>query len=263
MAEMKKEKKMTREEAMELYKDLQRSMAQVMKNTAGMTDPNMEPKRAASKMTTKMAIPKNSTDKNSRSEFSSNIGMELPRRNLTKSSNYRLAAVTIGFCAVIKIVLSGLDASGVLSVEPAQAAVAPKVVTQFTNQEVEILKSLDSRRAELEERKVLIEEKEKELEGRDREFLTKLTELRELSTRLKNDRERNEKKQNTQLEQLANVYNAMNPVEAAKLLEQLDVTIAMSLLERMPEKRLGQILPLMSPNRALTITQMLSGRNQG
>ena len=43
-------------------------------------------------------------------------------------------------------------------------------------------------------------------------------------------------------------------------MEQLDVTIALSLIERMPEKRIGQILALMSPERALSITRMLSGK---
>ncbi len=52
----------------------------------------------------------------------------------------------------------------------------------------------------------------------------------------------------------------MNPKEASLLIEQLDITIALGLLERMPEKRIGQILSLMSPDRALTITRMLSGR---
>ena len=77
---------------------------------------------------------------------------------------------------------------------------------------------------------------------------------------LKGDREKNDKKRSTQLEQLSNVYGSMDPKEAATLIEQLDVTIALSLLERMPEKRIGQILALMNPQRALVITRMLSGK---
>jgi flagellar motility protein MotE (MotC chaperone) len=52
----------------------------------------------------------------------------------------------------------------------------------------------------------------------------------------------------------------MNPAEAAALLEQLDTPIALELLGRMPGKRIGQILALMTSERALTLTRMLSGR---
>jgi flagellar motility protein MotE (MotC chaperone) len=48
---------------------------------------------------------------------------------------------------------------------------------------------------------------------------------------------------------------------AVQLIEQLDVAIALSLIERMPEKGIGQILALKSPGRAPLITRMLSNKN--
>src|SRR5690606_10813103 len=107
-----------------------------------------------------------------------------------------------------------------------------------------ILRSLDARREELETRRKQLEERGLEMDRRDREFAVKLTELRELTNQLRSAREEIDRKQHSQLAQLANVYGSMNPSEAATLMEQLDVTIALSLLERMPEKRIGQILAL-------------------
>ena len=52
----------------------------------------------------------------------------------------------------------------------------------------------------------------------------------------------------------------MNPQEAAQLIEQLDVTIALGLIEKMPEKRIGQILATMKPEKALALTKLLSGK---
>jgi flagellar motility protein MotE (MotC chaperone) len=75
---------------------------------------------------------------------------------------------------------------------------------------------------------------------------------------LRVNREKDEKKRSDKLDQLANVYGSMNPPEAAALMEQLDVTIALELIQKMPEKRIAQILALMTPNKALTITRMLS-----
>ena len=63
-----------------------------------------------------------------------------------------------------------------------------------------------------------------------------------------------------QLDQLANLYSAMDPKEAAGLIEQLDVTIALELVSRMPEKRIGQILATMNSGKALAISRMLSGK---
>ena len=97
-------------------------------------------------------------------------------------------------------------------------------------------------------------------EKRDREFAVRLTQLRELTEKLSNQREQNDKKRSSQLEQLANVYSSMNPPEAAALIEQLDISIAIGLLERMPEKRIGQILALMNSEKALQITRLLSAR---
>ena len=77
---------------------------------------------------------------------------------------------------------------------------------------------------------------------------------------MKLEREKSDKKRNTQLDQLANVYGSMNPPEAAHLLEQLDIHVALSLVERMPEKRIGQILALMDASRALELTNLLSKR---
>jgi flagellar motility protein MotE (MotC chaperone) len=78
---------------------------------------------------------------------------------------------------------------------------------------------------------------------------------------LKIERQKGERQRDTQLDQLANVYGSMNPPEAAHLLEQLDIQIAQALIERMPEKRIGQILALMNAQRALELTNRLSRRS--
>ena len=88
-----------------------------------------------------------------------------------------------------------------------------------------------------------------------------ITELKEVTERLKIEREKGEKQRNVQLDQLANVYGSMNPPEAAHLLEQLDINIAHSLIQRMPEKRIGQILALMNAERALELTNRLSSKS--
>lgn len=172
-----------------------------------------------------------------------------------------MAVLGIAVLGSIKIGLSALVASGFGAVEPAQAVVAPRPVgPQWSKQEVEVLKGLDARRIELEERRKRLEKREEDFALQERELVVRLSELKELTERLKLDREKSDKQRNTQLEQLANVYGSMNPPEAAHLLEQLDIQVALSLIERMPEKRIGQILSLMNASRALELTNLLSKR---
>ena len=76
-------------------------------------------------------------------------------------------------------------------------------------------------------------------------------------------RSKQNKKTTTLHCKLANVYGSMNPQEAATLIEKLDSQIALGLITRMPEKRIGQILALMSPEKALTMTKMLSNGSTG
>jgi flagellar motility protein MotE (MotC chaperone) len=131
---------------------------------------------------------------------------------------------------------------------------------QWSKEEVKILTALDSRRVELEERGTRMEQRESDFVAKERELALRLTELKELSDKLRTEREKGDKQRGSQLEQLANVYGSMNPPEAAHLLEQLDIQVSLSLIERMPEKRIGQILALMNPQRALELTNMLSQR---
>jgi flagellar motility protein MotE (MotC chaperone) len=172
------------------------------------------------------------------------------------------AFLFVAFFCCAKVSISALEAMGVGRVEEAQATIVPLAPKgpNWSKEEAKILTSLDHRRAELEERTNRLEQRELEFTVRDRDLALKLTELKELSERLKLERQKGEKQRDVQLDQLANVYGSMNPPEAAHLLEQLDIQIAQALIERMPEKRIGQILALMNAQRALELTNRLSKR---
>ncbi|MCI5064280.1 hypothetical protein MRY87_00995 [bacterium] len=182
----------------------------------------------------------------------------------------QVALMTVLFFLFAKVSFSVLEYSGVFALPEAHARMGsttsvtplPFQGAQYTEEELVVLQQLDARRVELEERQEKIRSREEELSLQEQELLAQMTELRDLTERLKTTREKNSAKKRGQLEQLANVYGSMNPKEAAQLIEQLDVTIALSLLERMPEKRIGQILSLMSPERALTVTKMLTTRER-
>lgn len=235
---MTKKKTMSRQEALSLYQDMEKTMAKVLKNS----------------------------DQYEKEKELSTLQAAL-REKVSKSktqniSGQRAAVLVLVVCAAFKIGFAALDVTGVGSVQKAHATATQTTVAPFSREEMTVLTALDSRRAELEERAKRVERREQEIEKRDQEFAVRLAELRDLSSKLKLSRDEGAKRKSTQLDQLANVYIAMNPKDAADLLAQLDETIALELLQRMPEKRMGQILPLMSPDRALRVTKMLSaGKN--
>lgn len=183
----------------------------------------------------------------------------------TKLNGQRSAILLVLLCAGFKLTLSLMEFSGVLEVKEANASLNTQAImayqnrAKFSKDEVEVLKSLDARRVELEKRKEQLEAEENKFKKMDREYAARLTELRAINRKLEEDRAMSDRKQGAKLDQLANVYGSMNPKNAAELIEQLDIEIGKRLIERMPEKRMAQILAMMSPDRALTITRMLSG----
>lgn len=246
----KPEKKMSREEAVALYNQLQSNVSRIMR---GKVPPKAEKPGAQ---------PQKAHDRAASQGQTMTLTVERDR-GVVAAISFLL------FCGMVKLCVGVIDYLGVMDAPIAQAtmvqaAEGPRQIVStpqngLSTEEVRVLTALDGRRVELDEKNKRLEEKERDLTRRDKEYVVKLAELRELTDKLKIERQKEEKKGNAQLDQLANIYGSMAPQEAAKLIEQLDVTIALPLLQRMPEKRMGQILPLMTPDRALTITKLLTG----
>ena len=165
--------------------------------------------------------------------------------------------------AMTKVFFSALEAVGFASVSKVSAdttnMVAPVIVPSenFSKEDKKVLTALDARRVELSERAKKMDLREIDLTSRENELEIKLAELRELTQRLKTNREGVDQKRNMQVEQLAKIYSAMSPEESAKLMEELDITIALDLMSKMSEKRIGQILSLMDKEKALKMSKML------
>jgi hypothetical protein len=159
------EKKLTREQARELYDDLHKAMTQMMHKrgekppvaAASSGAPNTKlAKEIADALKSGLNGKAAPTQRPTRSaEAARRASPRSPTRLSGGSSNGHAIAVLFvaAFCCA-KVALSAIEATGVAEVEPVQAAlVAPVPVgPQWSKEEVKILTSLDHRRAELEER---------------------------------------------------------------------------------------------------------------
>lgn len=266
-------KGMTREQAAELYRDLQKAMSTLREKGSSSSRTSSSTRDVAKEIAQAIRAKLSNGDAPRQEAPSADaarvlasaglIGAPQQARKLPLGS--RIAVLCILVAAALKVTMSVMEGAGVLSPAQANAAISKPGEARlapgtFSKEELSVLTQLDQRRAELEKRRERLDERERDMQRLDREYATKLTQLRELTESLRIERERGDKKRSAQIEQLANVYGSMNPPEAAQLLEQLDMTIALALIERMPEKRIAQILSLMDKERALTITKMLSGR---
>lgn len=126
--------------------------------------------------------------------------------------------------------------------------------------EAKILTELDGRRVELERRKGQLDKREAELAVQSQALNERMAELKGLVTRLSDVRHEKDQQYDARMEQLANVYGAMDPKEAAPLISKLDLDIAIPLLERLPGKRMGQILAMMDKDRAIELTKRLTAK---
>lgn len=254
------EKRLTKKEAQELYDDLQKAVGTMMAKGQATYSKRQGATNGVSAATPHSTATPSSAPQRPTSP-SSSVSRASTRKNGKRISGEVIAFAFLGVFCCGKIALSALEVSGIASVEPAQAAIVlPPKGPQWSKEEVKVLTALDNRRVELEERAARVEQRETEAAVRDRDLAVRITELKELSEKLKSEREKGDKQRNAQLDQLANVYGSMNPPEAAHLLEQLDIHVALSLVERLPEKRMGQILALMNAQRALELTNLLSKR---
>lgn len=128
--------------------------------------------------------------------------------------------------------------------------------------EKNMLLQLDQRRVELEQRKQILDDKERELQAQAQLVAEKVTELKALVAKLGTLRKDKDHKYEARMEQLASVYSAMAPNEAGSLISKLDDEVGLGLLERMPGKRMAQILGVMDQNRALELTKSLTSRKK-
>jgi flagellar motility protein MotE (MotC chaperone) len=147
---------------------------------------------------------------------------------------------------------------------PVAAADAPfnRVPGTWTPAEKQLLTELDARRVELEKRRQALDQREEDIKNQGQALAERLAELKTLSTRMSQARKERDNQYEARMEQLASVYGSMAPNEAAPLVNKLDEETALALLKRMPGKRMGQILSLMDPERAVALTRTLSDKSK-
>ena len=123
-----------------------------------------------------------------------------------------------------------------------------------------LLEALEHRQAELDAREREVASKEERLALYEKDVTAKVASLEEIEKRLSARAKAATQAVDAAAESLAKIYGTMKPEAAAPILDRLDDPTVLTIFRRMKEKQVGEILPLMTRERAIALTQALADR---
>lgn len=124
----------------------------------------------------------------------------------------------------------------------------------------ELLQRLSERRDEIDRRVREVEQREALLAAAEQRIDQKVTELSQLRSDIEKLLNQVDKRQEAQLDSLVKIYETMKPKEAARIFEEMDMPVLLSVLERMKESKSAPVLAAMDPVTAKDVTAELVAR---
>lgn len=122
----------------------------------------------------------------------------------------------------------------------------------------DVMSHLQQKELELKRKEQLLQEREDYLVRMKQEVEQKLKELIEIQKEIKAYRTEKEENKNAQIRSLSKIYGSMKPKEAAKLLENLNDPLVVSIIATMNAAEAANILANMDIKKAAKISQSLS-----
>lgn len=144
-------------------------------------------------------------------------------------------------------------------IEPAGAA-DPLAGQQDGTLRAELIQRLSERRDEIDRRVREVEQREALLAAAEQRIDQKVTELSQLRSDIEKLLNQVDKRQAAQLDSLVKIYETMKPKEAARIFEEMDMPVLLSVLERMKEAKSAPVLAAMDPVKAKDVTAELVDR---
>lgn len=121
----------------------------------------------------------------------------------------------------------------------------------------EILQHYADRRAELDRRAREIDQRQALLEAAEKRIDQKLQELEKVRADIQKLLKTGDEQQSAQVESLVKIYETMKPKEAARIFEEMDMPVLLSVIQKMKETKTAPILAAMEPVKAKEVTSAL------
>ena len=132
----------------------------------------------------------------------------------------------------------------------------------LTDKEINLLQALAERRRELDLRARQMEQREALLKAAERRIEEKVGGLKALQKNIQDLLLQQEDQTEGQYKSLVKIYESMKPKDAARIFEQMDMSVLLPVIERMKERKTAPILAKMNPAKANAITTQLAQRRK-
>jgi flagellar motility protein MotE (MotC chaperone) len=123
------------------------------------------------------------------------------------------------------------------------------------------LQALAQRRAEIDKRTEEMREREAVLAATEKRVEEKIARLHEIEKSIDNAAKQRDGEEEARIKSLVRIYETMKPKEAARVFEQLEMPVLLSVLQRMKEIKSAPILASMEPAKAKAVTVAIALKN--
>ncbi len=139
------------------------------------------------------------------------------------------------------------------------AAQAPDPLL-MSPEEIDLLQKLSARRAQLDQRAQDISQQEVLLKAAEKRIDDKISKLSTIENGIDVKVQQKQQEDAQRVQGLVKIYEAMKPIEAARIFETLDMSVLLDVLDHMKERKVAPILAALDPDRAKQITVALAER---
>lgn len=146
--------------------------------------------------------------------------------------------------------------------QQATAPAASESLGGMSQTELDVLQRLSERRTTLDGRERDLERREALQKAAEDQIERKISEMKTLQHTIEGLLRQYNDQEDNKMRSLVKIYENMKPKEAAKIFEQLDMSILLEVVERMKEQRVAPIMAEMDPSKAKNITSELAQRRQ-
>lgn len=129
---------------------------------------------------------------------------------------------------------------------------------EFSQVEIDILQSLAKRRQELDDWAKQVQLKENMLIAVEDRIDEKTNNLQKMKKEVETLLAKYNEQEDMKIRSLVKIYESMKPKDAARIFEELDMPVLLTVVDKMSERKVAGILTYMSPQKAKDLTIQLT-----
>lgn len=141
--------------------------------------------------------------------------------------------------------------------DAAESRFDPRLVT---DSELDVLQKLAERRTELGRRARELDTREKVLRATEARIEAKIADLKQIQDTISKLLAKHDEQREAQMRSVVKIYEKMKPKDAARIFEELEMSILLDVVERMREAKAAPIMANMTPAKAKAVTAALAQR---